>query len=203
MDLNDLLNRSAPPVAPRSPELTKQLDDLVVGAEATARSAGRRYRATLVSALTVGVLGAGTVGAMATGVVSTPGWVPWTTEAGATCELEFHAVPDLGPGAVSPTRTYTADEERQAVAEANRFLDEFDYGSIDVDEAIEKWGEAEGGTSVSGDPDAIRRNDAMKQDTLELGSVGREVEARLAKHLDEKGLPSGAVAVEQGWRCSP
>lgn len=201
MDLNDLLDRSAPRVAPRSPTLSKELNDLVVGAEATARSAGRRYRAGLVGALTAGVLGVGTVGAMATGVVSTPGWVPWTTEAGATCELEFDAVPDLGPGVVSPTRTYTAAEERQAVAEANRFLDEFDYGSIDVDEAIEKWGE--GDAQVSGDPDAIRRYEAIKEDTLELGSVGREVEARLAKHLDEKGLPSGAVAVEQRWRCSP
>lgn len=202
MDLNDLLNRSAPTVAPRSSELAKQLDDLVVGAESMARSAGRRYRAGLVSALTAGVLGVGAAGAMATGVVSTPGWVPWTAGSGATCEMQFEAVPDLGVGVESPSRTYTAAEEQQAVAEANRFLDGFDYSTIDADEAIEKWAQTEVSAGGS-DPDAVRRDEAMEETNTELDAVGREVADRMNRHLEGEGLPSGAVAVEGGWRCSP
>lgn len=204
MDLNDLLDRSAPPVMSRSAALTKQLDDLVVGAEAAARSTGRRHRAGLVSALTAGVLGLGAAGAMATGVVSTPGWIPWTTGSGATCEMEFEAVPDLGPGVVSPSRTYTAAEERQAVAEANRFLDKFDYRTIDADEAIEKWRASEREVEDLTDPDLVTRRDtAMEESTLELASVGHEVKDRVNRHLEAKGFVSDAVAVEQGWRCSP
>lgn len=203
MDLNDLLDRSAPRVAPRSPALTRELDDLVVGAEATARSTGRRRRAGLVGALTAGVLGLGTAGAMATGVVSTPGWIPWTTGSGATCQMEFDAVPELGPGIESPSRTYTAAEERQAVAEANRFLDELDYRTIDADEAIEKWRHLERVVRDDTDPELAERHGAVEESSLEIASIGHEVSDRVTKHLEAEGLASEAVAVEQGWRCSP
>lgn len=73
MDLDDLLGRSAPLTSPRTPDLERALDDLVLATESAAQPRRRRLRTVLVGGVTVGVVGVGVGGAMAAGLVSIPG----------------------------------------------------------------------------------------------------------------------------------
>ena len=96
MDLDDLLQRSTPPVAPRTATLQNEVQRMIVTAEAAVRPRRRVLKVGLVSAMAAGALSVGTAGAMATGMVSTPSWIPWATDAGSSCEMQFTASP-AGP----------------------------------------------------------------------------------------------------------
>jgi|RhiMethySRZTD1v2_1073278.scaffolds.fasta_scaffold60996_4 hypothetical protein len=73
MDLDDLLGRCAPQTSPRTADLERALDDLVVATESATQPRRRRLRTLLLGGVTVGVVGVGTGGAMAAGLVPIPG----------------------------------------------------------------------------------------------------------------------------------
>lgn len=198
MDLDELLRQAAPRTAPRTDELQRELRVLVREAESTARPQRRTVRATLVGVVTAGAVGLGTATAMATGVVPTPAWIPWTTGSGSTCEMQFTARP-LDTGAPS-ARRHTDAERRQAVDEANRFLASFDYSSIDEEQAIREF-QAEEDAVIESQPDPEERQPRLTGDDLVLTAVGSEVWDALEVHLASRGIDTELVGYGQTWKC--
>jgi|GEM_PF-2938322 len=198
MDLDELLRRSAPPTARRSAGLDRAVDQLMVATEAQARSPRRLRRFGLVAATATGIIGLGTAGAVAAGLV--PGWVPWATENGRSCEMQFIAQPrgdDGEPAAVD----YSAADQRRAADEARRFLAGFDYHSIDKARAIAQWQRSEDAAIAATVPG--EQQPRLDGADLELNAVGRVVWLRLQAHLEAEGFtrPADAVGFAQAWRC--
>jgi hypothetical protein len=187
MDLDELLDRSAPPTARRSATLQYELQRMVADAEAAVRPRRSVLRLGLVSAIATGVLGVGTAGAMAAGIVPTLA-VPWVTDSGSSCEIEFTASA-AEPDGEAPSVSYTPDEQRRAVTEAKRFLAAFDYSSIKEADAIREWTDAENDRWLRGD------------DRAPLIAVGREVWNQLSRDLTERGLPTESVSFVWVPRC--
>lgn len=198
MDLDELLDLAAPPTARRTDGLQRELRLLVREAESRARPQRRRLRAALVGVAAAGAVGLGTATAMAAGVVPTPGWVPWTTDSGSTCEMQFTARP-LDAGAHSKQR-HTDAERRRAVDEANRFLASFDYSSIDEEQAISEF-QTEEDAVIRSQPDPEERQPRLTGDDLALTAVGFEVWDALEAHLTSRGIDPELVGYGQGWKC--
>jgi len=140
MDLDDLLQHATPHTTPSSPDRDRAVDQLMMAAEAQVRAPKRWRRIGLVAAATAGTIGLSTAGAVAAGVL--PGWVPWATDDGQSCEMLFVAQPrglDGEPASVE----YDKGEQQRAADEAQRFLSDFDYRTIDVDQAIVQWQHSE------------------------------------------------------------
>src|SRR5215207_1034909 len=72
MDLDELLDRSVPPTAPRTAMLQHELERMVANIEVTVRPRRKAIRFALTSAISAGLLGVGTAGAMAAGIVPSP-----------------------------------------------------------------------------------------------------------------------------------
>lgn len=199
MDLDEILEQAAPATTVRrTPELEQALHLLATDAESRVRRPRRRRRIAVVAAATTGVLGLGTAGAMAVGVM--PGWTPWTTGSGSSCEMRFTA----DPGVLEPnhvTVTYSEAEQRRAADDATRFLGSFDYHSIDEADAIARFKRAENAALASEAPG--ERQPRLTGDDLSLTAVGDVVWQRLAAHLRADGFahPEDAVVFVQGWRC--
>jgi hypothetical protein len=198
MDLDELLAAAAPPTARRTVDLELELRRLVREVEPTARPQRRRVRAALVGLATAATVALGTATAMAAGVVPTPGWLPWTTGTGSTCEMQFTARPLFG--GATPGRRYTHAERREAVDEANRFLASFDYASVDEQSAIEEF-QAEEDVAINGQPDPNERQPRLTGDDLAITAVGFEVWDALEDHLRSRGLDPTLVGYGQGWKC--
>lgn len=98
MSLDDLLARTAPPTAPRTAALCRELDSMVLGTQPPAR---RSRRIGIAAAVAGTFLSTGTVAAAAAGLISPPAWVPWGTESGRACEMEFSVVPASADGGVA------------------------------------------------------------------------------------------------------
>lgn len=198
MDLDELLRRSAPPNARHSPALDRTLDRLVVATEAHARAPRRLRRFGFVAAATTGVVGLGTVGAVAAGLVT--GWVPWATESGRSCQMQFIAQP-RGDDGEPATVEYPAADQQRAADEARRFLADFDYRSIDTSQAIAQWQRSEDAAIAATVPG--EQQPRLDGADLELSAVGRVVWLRLQAHLEAEGFarPADAVGFAQAWRC--
>ncbi|ADB35607.1 hypothetical protein Kfla_6615 [Kribbella flavida DSM 17836] len=203
MDLDHLLDSSAPPIARRTADLERELHRLVLDAESAARPRRRSLRIGLAGALATVVIGAGTAGGMAVGLVPAPHWVPWTTPAGSQCSIEFTVSPvvDLPPGdGDARSRGHSAAEKQAAVAEANRFLKSFDYSSIDQAAAIREFQKAED-AAIAGQPDPAERQPRTTGDDLVLSAVGVEIWERLAADLTAKKLEPYALNYSTAYRC--
>lgn len=199
MDLDELLDRSAPATATRTATLQNELQRMVANAEAATRPRRNGLKAGLVSVMAAGVFSVGTAGAMAAGIVATPSWIPWATDSGSSCAMQFTASaagPDEEHG-----RPYTEAEQQRAVTEANRFLASFDYSSINEADAIRAWKEAED-AAVAGQPDPDERQPRLSGDDLAITAVRHQVWNRLAADLTAHGIPTDTVVFAQGWRCN-
>ena len=202
MDLDRLLDSSAPPIAPRTAVLESELHRLILDAEAAARPARRGLRIGLAGALATVVIGAGTAGAMAAGLVPTPQWVPWTTPAGSQCGFDITVSPviKLAPGDGDPRQHGHSEAEKQAaVAEANRFLKSFDYSSIDQAAAIRKFQKGED-AAIAAEPPG-ERQPRMTGDDLALMAVAAEIWDRLEADLTAKNLEPYALTYIPAYRC--
>ncbi|MGZ6744589.1 MAG: hypothetical protein ACXVD0_01680 [Nocardioides sp.] len=197
-DLDELLARSAPTTTPRDARLQHELEILATRAEGVSRRRRSGLRAALVGAVAAGVLGVGAAGAMAAGVVPTPGWVPWATDSGSSCSMQF-TVTAAGPDGEPPRASFTVAEQQRAVDEARRFLATFDYSSVDQARAIRAWRQAE--DAAMADEPAGERQPRLTGDDLALTAVGREVGRALGADLARHGVDPGLVVLGQGWRC--
>lgn len=141
MDLDALLDASAPPIAPRDPALRDELLALVDAAEASVRPRRRRRRAVIVGGVVAAVL-AGT--AATTAAVAPRAWTSWLSGEGqGTCRMQIDVAPsgpDYGSGGPNmwPDPFPYARRER-IVADAQAFTNNFDYAGIDRDAAIRAW----------------------------------------------------------------
>jgi hypothetical protein len=199
MDLDELLDRSTPPTAPRGATLQHELQRMVVNAEAAVRPRRRNLKHALVSAMAAGVFSAGTAGAMAAGIVPTPSWIPWATDAGSSCEMQFTASA-AGPDGQALSRPYAQAEKQRAVTEATRFLAAFDYSSINEADAIRDW-KQEANAAIAREVDPNERQPRLTGDDLALTAVGRAVWNQLSADLTAHHIPTEIVVFAQAWRC--
>lgn len=197
MDLDELLERSAPPTTPRNATLQDELLRVVASTEAAVRPRRRARRIGLVSVAATGVFGVGTAGAVATGIVPTPSWIPWST-ADSACEMQFRASA-AGPDGEPLSRHYAPAEKQRAVAEATRFLAAFDYSSINEAEAIRAWKDIENDAIAGQEPD--ERQPPLTGDDLALTAVRHEVWKQLSVDLTEHAIPTELIVFSTVWRC--
>ncbi len=196
MDLDELLNTSAPPVAARTPELTHELRVLVVKTEA-ARPARRRRRALVTGLAALAVVAAGWGAADAAGL--TGGRVlPWTDPAGSACTLSF----GVGPVSGDPTSfDYPGDPkdvpkridpvaQEKALSDARRFLASFDLASVDQKQAVAQYQAGQDKVAAHcGDPDPATGEDLVMASLDYL--FGRELDSYLRAHGDDPALVVG------------
>jgi len=202
MDLDELLTRSAPPVTTRTPHLDGELRDLAAAAEQAARPRRRRLRVGVVGAVVVGVLGVGA--ASATGLVPAPGWVPWTSSSGKSCQMQLDVVPALDEhgnvinGEPLPGH-FTQAEQQEALDEARSFLASYDYASIDRPAAIRAWKAAEAKVRASEPPG--ERQPILRGADIEEMAISRVVWRDLKAHLTAHGINWRLVVSGESWRC--
>lgn len=200
MNLDDALARSAPPVAPRSPELQSELSDLVLATEAAARRPRRRFRMGTISLVVTAALGLGTTGAMAGGAIPTLSWLPWVTPSKTHCELTFEVRPSSNNEGEPKSRTYSAAEYAHGAEVARAFLDSYDYSGIEQETAIREY-QVEEEAAHAAQLDPAERPPRASGSTLETLAVGRRVAEDLRAHLESQGIPMETVMFIQGWRC--
>ncbi len=191
--LDSLLDASAPPVARRGPELTRELAALVAETETTARPRrGLRSRVAVAGAAVVALSGIG-VGASAAGVLPAPRWAPWyespvathsqTVSSGARCDVTY---------GVKPVRdsAHPVSEPRLAVAvsEATQFVRDFDFSTIDLAAALDDV------------PATAQMSDAGPEER-ETFAVLHALQQRLDRHLAGRGLPT-SVSVSTMQSCA-
>lgn len=204
MDIDDLLARSAPPVAPRTTQLRDDLRALVRESEPPPRRARRRISRTAVGAgIVTGVLSLGVVGAAA--VINDGALWFTTTSAGDACEMEFSVEP-VGPedaasgepAMIMAGRTSwpSAAEQKTTAAEARKFLAGFDYDAVDRAAAVRRFDVEQRriiAAAPSGEaPPLLTGND------LETTAVRSVVFDALSAHLKAKGLSPYAVVTWTG-----
>jgi hypothetical protein len=199
MDLDELLDRSAAPVAPRTQELRHEVQAMLVEAERAARPRRRRLRAVVVAGAVAGVVVMGTTGAMAAGLIPGPAWMgPWTTGSGSACHMEFW-VSEAGPDGEPLSRNYPEAEKQHALAVARDFLANLDPANIDKDAAIDQWRQKESAAIAAGP--AGEKQPRLEGDDLEITAVGQVVWQRLDAYLAAQHIPSELVFPSQAWRC--
>ena len=190
---DSLLDASAPPTTPRTPELEHELAAMISEAEAVAAPARSRLRRRMLigGLATIGVLG---VGAAA----NAGGLLPWfdspaaqntqVTSSGASCKVTYGA-----KGHEDPKHPVDDTTRAAAVAAAGTFLRDFDFSTIDVDEAIRKLpprvlADSEGGP-------------AQSIEEYETFALQTELERQLNGYLGQRGLPVGTVSVSAMTSC--
>jgi hypothetical protein len=195
MDLDDLLERKAPPIAARNHGLVRALGELA--SEAEAAVAKPRHRVALVGVSVVAILGVGTV-ASAAGVL--PGWPVFDTSSGNHCSIEVHAEAP-GPGDVPGVPASINEREARAtVAEAQAFLKNFDFDGVDRAEAVAWWRTQET-QARENQPDPAEQAPPLEGDDLEVTAVSQWVAAQLQQHLAAQGMDIRAVAYWVGDSC--
>ncbi|TWG92000.1 hypothetical protein L615_007500000100 [Nocardioides sp. J9] len=202
MDLDDLLDRSAPSVTPPSAELENDLGAMVRAS--APRGPGRRPIRVLVgTGVTAGLLGLGAVGAAA----AINGGVPWFTSTGSgeSCELEFDVRP-VGPegaasgelAAVMAGRTaWPSLEEQQEVAVAARdYLAAYDFDAVDREAAVQDADAAQRRVRAEAAPEEAQQ--LLTGDDLEMHAVSRKVVADLTAHLESRGMDPHVIVSTVG-----
>ena len=141
MDVDSLLDASAPALAPRTPALRDELTALAEAAETSVRPRRGRRRMAIVGGAVAAVL-AGT--AATTAAVGPRAWTSWLSGEGhGTCQMEIMVGP-AGPDALGGEPNKWPDpfpyaRRDRMVAEARAFADSFDYGGIDQAQAVRVW----------------------------------------------------------------
>lgn len=201
MDLDELLDTSGPPLAARTPSLSRELAAIVAKSEAAAAPPRRRMRLIVAGSMAAGVVGLGSA-ATAAGLLPAGHW-PWSTSAGNSCQLTFDVVLNGVDGNVSnpaPGLASMSLADKQAVLTAARqFLSSFDYASIDRKEAIANWQVGEAKAIAAEAPE--ERQPKLTGDELELQAVSAEVNRQLDAYLAARGLNPSAIIPEGGNRC--
>lgn len=190
---DSMLDASAPPATPRTPELERELGAMISEAEAVAAPVPSRLRRRMLigGLATIGVLG---VGAAA----NAGGVLPWfdspaaqntqVTSTGVSCEVVY------GPkGHEDPNRSVNDATRAAAVAAAETFLREFDFSTIDVNEALKNLPPRATTDSESGP--------AVTVEDHETSAVQAELGTRLSEYLAQRGLPAEAVSVSAATWC--
>jgi hypothetical protein len=191
MDLDDLLTRAAPPVAPRTPALDAELRALAWAVKP--RPARRRRRLVVAGAVTAALLGTGV--ATATGAGPLPGgWL--TTSRGSECQLEFFVQSGSGEPHVP---AFTPEQEQATADAANSWLRSLDVDSIDKDRAVHDWQAAEAAARAGVTAD--ERQPKLRGDDLETTAVYYAVAQQLSAYLRGQGLDPDAVVYSMGSRC--
>lgn len=191
MDLDQLLDGCAPSVTPRTPQLDEDLHHLVAATEAAHIRRRRPVRVALVSGAIVAVMGFGAA-ASAGGVL--PGWPSFATSSGQTCAIEVVAKRSNGDGEPNNSRTFSADEQAETLAAAQRYLDHFDYDSVDRNAAI-AWWRTEENKARAMQSDPRERQPRLRGDDLEVEAVSSWVVDHLRAHLAGQGLDIRAINV--------
>ncbi|GAA4364262.1 hypothetical protein [Nocardioides caricicola] len=189
MDLDQLLDESAPPVTPPTPHLERELHALVAATEPENRRWPRRV--TVAAGVAAGVMG---LGAAATAAGVLPGWPSFSTSSGQTCTVEVWAE-ELAPGDGEPvSATFTEAERAATLTAARAYLADFDYAAVDRAQAIAWWQDEERRVRAAQD-DPAERQPRLTGDDLEVTAVSRWVIDRLRSHLAGQGLDVRAVMV--------
>jgi hypothetical protein len=184
-----MLDRAAPMVSARTTELQAELQALAVASETCARAPRGRcgLRLGIASGVALGAVGV-SAGAGMAGVIPVRR-VPWSTTSGTTCQFSTEAVPGAGAVPTSPDSSWpTPKQRRRAVAAANEILAAFDYGSVDVDEAVAQYQELPDQPSLSGDD-------------LELTAVNGYVSGIVDQRLEQQSLDPRGVMYGTEFRC--
>jgi hypothetical protein len=181
MDLDQLLDTSAPRVAARTPELQRELDHLVAGST----------RVVLVGGVAAALL---SLSAMASAAGILPGWPSFSTSSGQVCRIQVTATP-LAAGNGEPSSSAFSTAERTAtLAAAQEFLSGFDFDAVDRGQAI-AWWQAEESRARSSQSNPADQAPRLTGDDLEVTAVSTWVVQRLRSHLAVQGLDIRAINV--------
>jgi hypothetical protein len=198
MDLDELLDTSAPSVTTHTRELRCELDSLAAACEQAHARRSRPVRIAIVGAAFAGVLGLGAV-ASAAGVL--PGWPSFSTSSVQTCEIAIYADPlEPGDGEQPIAASFSAAEREQSLTAARRYLENFDYGSVDRLTAI-AWWKSEEDAARAAQSDPAERQPRLTGDELEVTAVSHWVVDQLGAHLAAQGLDVRAINVWIGDTC--
>lgn len=196
MDLDELLERSAPRTCARSPRLDDELQRLVRASEA---SAGRRRRSVRLGVASAAALAAVGLAPVASAAGLLPGWATWSTSQGSSCEIQVDASLRRDGDGELITRSFTEAEQQATHEAAQRFLAEFNYESVDRDEAVAEWQAEE--RRIRAGEESDERQPALQGDDLEVTAVSTQVVDRLRDYLQQRGLDIRAIMVSTGNRC--
>jgi hypothetical protein len=199
MNLDQLLAGAAPPVLDRDAELAQEIREMIVAAEDSAhgrRTRRRRYVATVLCAISV-VLGAGGVAA-ATDVL--PSWLPWTTSSGTSCELAITAELRRDANGHLATDRTDANEQRQVLAAANRFIAAIDLDGVDMAKAEDDWFDYLERVSVQNPSrDTLERE--FVGDDLETHALIYAVDQRVTSQLASEGYDPNVIMLTVANGC--
>lgn len=195
MDIDDLLERSAPPTTPPTSDLTDELVALRLRAEGEVRGRRRPRRAVVVAGGLAAVLGLG-------GVATAAGWVPgigsFTSASGSSCRVDFRV--NLVAPLDIPQPTASEAEQRRTLAAARESLARLDIAAIDRPDAIESFTAATNRVNAL-QPDPAERAPLPTGDELEQHAMYYAIGEHLRADLASQGLDLQAIATSMGSRC--
>jgi hypothetical protein len=199
MDLDELLDTSAPRATPPTRRLQRELDDLVAACEEAQTTRRGPARVAVVGAALAAVLGLGAV-ASAAGVL--PGWPSFSTSSGQTCAIEISADPlEPGEGEQPVASSLSTAEKDASLAAARSYLEDFDYDAVSRPEAI-AWWRGEEDRVIAAQSDPTERQTRLTGDDLEVTAVSHWVVDKLRVHLAAQGLDIRAIDVWIGDTCA-
>lgn len=190
---DSLLDASAPPVTPRTPELERELTAMISEAEAVAAPARSRVRRRMLigGLATIGVLGVGAV-------ANAGGLLPWfdnpanqhtqVISSGDSCDVHYGV-----KGIKDPKHPVDDASRAAALAAGEAFVEDFDFSTIDVDEAVKKLPPRATVDSERGPAETVAEHETF--------AVDAELQRRLDDHLASLKLPVGAVAISMATSC--
>ncbi|WP_157372724.1 hypothetical protein [Agromyces sp. Root81] len=173
-DLDELLRRSQPELAERSPNLTFALDDLVSAHPVTVK---RRWRPMIAGSFIVFALAGGASIAAATpGVLAWFGWTDNTTSYSRGEELC-----NEGFRVVSASKQ---DSDSDSLHAAREYLATLDIRAVDISAQLAEQIQDGGGPR---NPESVARSTAIYELTVE--------------HVASLGLPTKDLSIESGGLC--
>lgn len=195
MELDELLDAARPGVTPTSAAL---LNDLSALAEATRQAPRKRSMAARISAGIAGVAVLGLAGTAAAGGLPPFGW---TSDSGRECSI-IHASVELAGGSDNESRdgfaATTPEERARTLQEAQQFLANYDFDSVDREAAAERF-QREESEAIAAQPDPAERQPRLTGDELEVHALLRQQARDLVAHLEEMGYRSDVVLLVQGY----
>lgn len=192
MDLDQLLDASAPRVTARTPELQRDLDHLVSACEDVQFRRRRSARVVLVGGVATAILSLSAVAAAAAGIL--PGWPSFSTSSGQVCQIRVAATP-LASGDGEPSSSaFSTAERTDTLAAAQEFLRGFDFDAVDRGQVI-AWWKAEESRARSSQSNLSDQAARLSGDDLEVTAVSLWVVQRLRSHLAAQGLDIRAINV--------
>ncbi len=196
-DLDVLLDLAAPQIARRNGGLNEALLKVAQGAETQIRRPRRTRRYLVAGAALTGVIGLGGV-AMASGVI--PTLTPWTGSRGASCSFIFAVDPVGSPipeSADIPRPVY----DDPATVEANSYLAQYDFDSIDRDAAVDRFAEELRVGRAAMPADQRPPAPDVNTDEFESHAVIHLVQDQLDAHMTAAGFDPDSVALSSFMQC--